>query len=67
VGLLRRETARLTRLVDDLQDLWRAEARQLPLRIEPVDVVAAAADAVERAGPAATAGGSRFASTRPAC
>ena len=54
-SLLRRETARLTRLVDDLQDLWRAEARQLPLRIEPVDVVAAATDAVERARPAATA------------
>jgi signal transduction histidine kinase len=54
-NLLRRETARLTRLVDDLQDLWRAEARQLPLRSEPVDVIAAAADAVERARPAATA------------
>jgi two-component system sensor histidine kinase BaeS len=53
--LLRREAARLTRLVDDLQDLWRAEARELPLRIEPVDVVAAAAEAVERALPAATA------------
>ena len=51
--LLRHETARLTRLVDDLQDLWRAEARQLPLRIEPVDVAAAASDAVERARPAA--------------
>jgi histidine kinase len=54
-SLLRRETDRLTRLVDDLQDLWRAEARQLPLRIEPVDVPRAAADAVERARPAATA------------
>lgn len=54
-SLLRRETARLTRLVDDLQDLWRAEARQLPLRIEPVDVSVAAADAVERARPSATA------------
>jgi histidine kinase len=54
-SLLRRETARLTRLVDDLQDLWRAEAGQLPLRIETVDVAAATADAVERARPAATA------------
>lgn len=53
--LLRRETARLTRLVDDLQDLWRAEARQLPLRVEHVDIGAAAADAVDRARPAATA------------
>lgn len=29
--LLRVETARLTRLVSDLQDLWRAEAHELPL------------------------------------
>jgi len=29
--LLRGETARLSRLVNDLQELWRAEARQLPL------------------------------------
>lgn len=29
--LLRSETSRLTRLVDDLQQLWRAEAGQLPL------------------------------------
>lgn len=55
--LLRRETARLTRLVDDLQDLWRAEARQLPLRTETVDAAAAARDAVERARPAAAARG----------
>ena len=32
--LLRAETGRLTRLVNDLSELWRAEARQLPLRIE---------------------------------
>lgn len=36
--LLRRETARLSHLVDDLQQLWRAEARQLPLSLERVDV-----------------------------
>ncbi|HLO36815.1 MAG TPA: ATP-binding protein [Candidatus Deferrimicrobium sp.] len=53
--LLRGETARLTRLVDDLQDLWRAEARQLPLRIASVDVGAVARDAVERARPSALA------------
>jgi two-component system sensor histidine kinase BaeS len=52
-SLLRRETARLTRLVDDLQDLWRAEARQLPLRIEAVDLAAVIGDAAERARPAA--------------
>jgi two-component system, OmpR family, sensor histidine kinase BaeS len=56
-SLLRRETARLTRLVDDLQDLWRAEARQLPLRIEPVELTAVIRDAVERAGPAAASRG----------
>jgi signal transduction histidine kinase len=53
-NLLRRETARLNRLVDDLQDLWRAEARQLPLRIEPVDLALVLRDAAERARPAAT-------------
>lgn len=36
--LLRGETARLTHLVNDLQELWRAEARQLPLTPEAVDV-----------------------------
>jgi len=46
--LLRRETARMARLVDDLQELWRAEAKQLPLAIEPVDVGALAEAAVER-------------------
>jgi two-component system sensor histidine kinase BaeS len=56
-SLLRRETARLTRLVDDLQDLWRAEARQLPLRMESVDAGAVVADAVERGRPAAAARG----------
>ncbi|MEO5919235.1 MAG: ATP-binding protein [Candidatus Limnocylindrales bacterium] len=36
--LLRSETARLSRLVNDLQELWRAEARQLPLTVADVDV-----------------------------
>ncbi len=36
-GLLRTETARLTRMVNDLSELWRAEAHQLPLRIDAVD------------------------------
>jgi signal transduction histidine kinase len=52
--LLRRETARLNRLVGDLQDLWRAEARELPLRLASVDVAAVARDAVDRARPGAT-------------
>lgn len=49
--LLRRETGRLTRLVDDLSELWRAEARQLPLAIETVDAAAVAADVAEQYRP----------------
>ena len=51
--LLRREARRLTRLVDDLSELWRAEAQQLPLQLENVDAVAIARDVVERSRPAA--------------
>lgn len=36
--LLRSETSRLSRLVNDLQELWRAEARQLPLSLTTIDV-----------------------------
>ena len=54
-ALLRRETARLTRLVNDLQDLWRAEARQLPLKFEAVDAAGVIREVVEQAGPAAAA------------
>jgi signal transduction histidine kinase len=54
-ALLRRETARLTRLVNDLQDLWRAEAGQLPLKIEAVDAPAVIREVVEQVGPAAAA------------
>lgn len=54
-ALLRRETARLTRLVTDLQDLWRAEARQLPLKVGPVDAAAVVREVVEQVGPAAAA------------
>jgi signal transduction histidine kinase len=46
--LLRNETGRLTRLIGDLGDLWRAESRQLPMRIENVDVAALLSAAVER-------------------
>ena len=35
--LLRGETARLSRLVNDLQELWRAQSRQLRLSITEVD------------------------------
>lgn len=51
--LLRGETARLTRLVTDLQELWRAEAHQLPLKIETVDAGALARSAIERWRPVA--------------
>ncbi len=46
--LLRGETARLSRLVDDLQELWRAEARQLQLSLLKVDVSAELAATRER-------------------
>jgi two-component system sensor histidine kinase BaeS len=51
--LLRAETGRLTRLVTDLSELWRAEARQLPLRIEAVDLAAVAREVVDRFSPLA--------------
>jgi len=51
--LLRAETGRLTRLVNDLSELWRAEARQLPLRIETVDAATLAAEVVDRCRPLA--------------
>jgi two-component system, OmpR family, sensor histidine kinase BaeS len=53
--LLRTETGRLTRLVTDLSELWRAEAHQLPLRVEAVDVAAVAAGVAERFAPQALA------------
>jgi signal transduction histidine kinase len=55
--LLRTETGRLTRLVADLSELWRAEARQLPLRTEAVDVAAIARGVVEGFAPLAAARG----------
>lgn len=53
--LLRGETARLTRLVDDLQELWRAEARQLPLRIEEIDAGTVVREVIEQFKPQVTA------------
>lgn len=53
--LLRSEARRLTRLVDDLAELWRAEARQIPLRIEAVDVAAVASEVAVRFRPLAAA------------
>ena len=54
LALLRRETSRLAHLVDDLAQLWRAEARQLPLTITEVDLVAAARESIDSARPSAT-------------
>jgi two-component system sensor histidine kinase BaeS len=51
--LLRAETGRLNRLVNDLSELWRAEARQLPLRMETVDAAALAGEVVDRFRPLA--------------
>ena len=62
--LLRGETGRLNRLVDDLSELWRAEARQLPLTIGMVDVADTARGVVEQFRPAARAGRWR---SRPIC
>lgn len=56
-GLLRGETGRLSRLVSDLSELWRAEARQLPLAITDVDVATAASDVLEQFRPEAEARG----------
>lgn len=47
-SLLRGETTRLSRLVNDLQELWRAEARQLVLKPEAIDVKALVSTALER-------------------
>ena len=56
-SLLRGETTRLSRLVNDLQELWRAEAKQLVLKIERVDAKALVSIAMERyAAPAVERG-----------
>ncbi len=52
-NLLRSETARMTRMVNDLSELWRAEARQLPLQIEAVDAAEVAREVGARFAPQA--------------
>jgi two-component system sensor histidine kinase BaeS len=47
-ALLHDEVGRLRRLVQDLQELSRAEARQLPLHIQPTDPAALATQALAR-------------------
>jgi len=55
--LLRNETGRLTRLIAELSELWRAESHQLPLAIETVDVTRVAAETVDRFMPLVAARG----------
>lgn len=55
--LLRAETGRLTRLVADLAELWRAEAHQLTLRLETVDALEAARAVADQFRPQAQARG----------
>ena len=52
--LLRTETVRLTRMVNDLSELWRAEARQLEMRLADVDVARVVAEVAEGFAPAAS-------------
>lgn len=52
-NLLRRETERLMRLVGDLAELWRAEARQLPLHTEAVPIEPLVREVLDRFAPAA--------------
>lgn len=50
-ALLHDEVGRLRRLVQDLQELSRAEARQLPLHIRPVDPAVLVAQTLARIAP----------------
>ena len=58
--LLRAETGRLTRLVADLAELWRAEAHQLVLRLETIDALEAARSVADQFRPQAQARGIRL-------
>ena len=55
--LLRAETSRLTRMVNELAELWRAEAHQLPLRTEEIDAAEVAREVIARFAPQADARG----------
>lgn len=50
-AMLHTEAGRLRRLVDDLQDLSRAEARQIPIALKPVAPESIVEAAVGRLGP----------------
>jgi PAS domain S-box-containing protein len=51
LGIMRRQTAQLARLVDDLLEVSRIEQGKIELRIEPVDLAGALAAAVEAVQP----------------
>ena len=59
-GVLGTQTARLGRLVEDLMQLSRLEAREFTLRPEPVDLCAHLTEVVEGFRPRAEAAGLRF-------
>ena len=56
-GVIRAETTRLNRLVDDLQKVSRAQAHQLDLHLSPVPAGALVIDAVKAAQPGYTSKG----------
>ena len=58
--LLRAEASRLTRMVNDLAELWRAEAHELSLRVTAVDMAEVARDVGARFRPQAQARGIEF-------
>ena len=51
LGIMRDETVRLSRLIDDLLDLSRLEAGKEQLNLEPVDLAELGRGVVERMGP----------------
>jgi signal transduction histidine kinase len=59
------EAGRLRRLVDDLQELSRAEARQIPLRPQPIVPSALVQAALDRVGPQFVEKGLTLQSTVP--
>jgi signal transduction histidine kinase len=65
-ALLHDEAGRLRRLVQDLQDLSRAEAHQLPIQPQPIDPATLVAQAAARLGPQFEEKGIAFTSQVPA-
>jgi PAS domain S-box-containing protein len=51
MGIIKRQIAHLTRMVDDLLDISRISQGRIDLKIEPVELSAVVAQAVETVGP----------------